>query len=87
MVEIKKFEAAWCGPCRMLKPTFVKLEESLGNSVKFSYIDIDGNEHLSEQYNVRSVPTVIIEKDGVEVQRFVGVQSELAYKNAINEVL
>ena len=87
MVEIKKFEAPWCGPCRMLKPTFVKLEESLGNSVKFSYIDIDGNEHLSEQYNVRSVPTVIIEKDGVEVQRFVGVQSELAYKNAINEVL
>ena len=87
MIEIKKFEADWCGPCRMLKPTFEKLEESFGNSVKFSYINVDENQDEASKYSVRSIPMVVIEKDGVEVQRMVGAQSELAYKNALNEVL
>ena len=87
MIEIKKFEADWCGPCRMLKPTFAKLEESFGNSVKFSYINVDENQDEASKYSVRSIPMVVIEKDGVEVQRMVGAQSELAYKNALNEVL
>jgi thioredoxin len=87
MIEIKKFEADWCGPCRMLKPTFEKLEESFGNSVKFSYINVDENQDEAAKYSVRSIPMVVIEKDGVEVQRMVGAQSELAYKNALNEVL
>jgi thioredoxin 1 len=87
MIEIKKFEADWCGPCRMLKPTFEKLQESFGNSVKFSYINVDENQDEASKYSVRSIPMVVIEKDGVEVQRMVGAQSELTYKNALNEVL
>ena len=87
MIEIKKFEADWCGPCRMLKPTFQKLEGEFGNSVKFSYINVDENQDEASKYSVRSIPMVVIEKDGVEVQRMVGAQSELAYKNALNEVL
>jgi thioredoxin 1 len=87
MIEIKKFEADWCGPCRMLKPTFEKLQESFGNSVKFSYINVDENQDEASKYSVRSIPMVVIEKDGVEVQRMVGAQSELAYKSALNEVL
>mgnify|MGYP000388355892 CR=1 FL=1 len=71
----------------MLKPTFEKLEESFGNSVKFSYINVDENQDEASKYSVRSIPMVVIEKDGVEVQRMVGAQSELAYKNALNEVL
>lgn len=87
MIEIKKFEADWCGPCRMLKPTFEKLEESFGNSIKFSYINVDENQDEAAKYSVRSMPTVIIEKNGEIVERFTGAQSELAYKNALNEVL
>jgi len=87
MVEIKKFEADWCGPCRMLKPTFEKLEESFGNSVKFSYINVDEHQEESAKYNVRSIPVVVIEKNGTEVQRLQGAQSELAYNNAINDIL
>jgi len=71
----------------MLKPTFEKLQESFGNSVKFSYINVDENQDEASKYSVRSIPMVVIEKDGVEVQRMVGAQSELAYKNALNEVL
>ena len=87
MIEIKKFEADWCGPCRMLKSTFQKLEEQFGNSVKFSYINVDENQDEASKYSVRSIPFVVIEKDGTEINRFVGAQSELAYKNALNEVL
>ena len=87
MVEIKKFEADWCGPCRMLKPTFEKLEESFGNSVKFSYINVDESQDEAAKYSIRSIPAVVIVKDGAEVNRLVGVQSEMAYSNALNELL
>ena len=87
MIEIKKFEADWCGPCRMLKPTFKKLEESFGNSVKFSYINVDEHQEEAAKYSIRSIPAVVIVKDGAEVNRLVGVQSEMAYSNALNELL
>ena len=87
MVEIKKFEADWCGPCRMLKPTFTKLEEKLGDSIKFSYINVDEQQELAQQYGVRNIPLVVIEKNGEEVDRLVGVQSELTYENSLNSLL
>jgi thioredoxin 1 len=85
MIEVKKFEAEWCGPCRMLKPTFQKLEQKFNEGVNFTYINVDEHQELATQYGVRGIPTVVFEKDGKEVQRFTGVQSEMAYTNAINE--
>jgi|TARA_B110000971_G_C19797090_1_gene402507 thioredoxin len=87
MIELKKFEADWCGPCRMLKPTFQKLEETFGNSIKFSYINVDESQDEAAKYSIRSIPAVVIVKDGKEVNRLVGVQSEMAYSNALNELL
>ena len=87
MIEIKKFEADWCGPCRMLKPTFTKLEESLGSSVKFTYINVDENQEIAQQYGVRNIPLVVVEKNGEEVERFVGVQSEQTYETALNKLV
>ena len=60
---------------------------SLLNNVNFEDIDIEVQYEVAQQYHVRSVPTVIIEKNGEEVQRFTGVQSEMAYINALNENL
>ena len=87
MIEIKKFEADWCGPCRMLKPTFTKLEEKLGSSVKFSYLNVDENQEEAQKYGVRNIPLVVVEKDGQEVERFVGVQSEQTYENSLKSLL
>jgi thioredoxin 1 len=84
MIEVKKFEASWCGPCKALKPIFENVASKY-NDVTFSYIDVDEQFEVASKYGIRSVPTVIIEKDGKEVQRFSGVQSELAYMNAIND--
>ena len=87
MIEVKKFEAPWWGPCKALKPILEKVNQKFGNSVNFSYINIDEQFEEAQKYHVRSVPTVVIEKNGVEINRFVGVQSELAYTNSINENL
>ncbi len=84
MVEVKKFSAAWCGPCRMLAPVMENIKPKFQN-VNFQDFDVDQQYEIASKYLIRSVPTVIIEKDGKEVERFVGLQSERAYVNAINE--
>ncbi len=86
MVTVKKFSAVWCGPCRVLAPVMNEIKGQFSN-VKFEEYDIDEYSEVTEQYGVRSVPTVIIEKNGVELQRFSGLSSKIAYVNAINEAI
>ena len=69
MKTIKYFSATWCGPCQTFKPVMNEIA-SEGYSVQF--IDIDQASALTESYNVRSVPTVVIEENGSEVDRFIG---------------
>ena len=69
MKTIKYFSATWCGPCQTFKPVMNEIA-SEGYSVQF--IDIDQSPNTATQYSVMSVPTVIIEENGVEVDRFVG---------------
>ncbi len=73
MKTAKYFSATWCGPCKVFKPIMEEIS-SEGHSVQF--IDIDQQEDLAQQYNVRSVPTIVIIESGLEVNRFVGVQSK-----------
>ena len=69
MKTMKYFSASWCGPCKAFKPVINSIR-SEGYYVEF--IDIDMLTDLAQKYNVRSVPTVVIEEDGEEVSRFVG---------------
>jgi thioredoxin 1 len=71
MKTMKYFSATWCGPCKVFKPVMTEIA-SEGHSVEF--IDIEQEQNKAQQYNVRSVPTVVIEENGVEVDRFVGGQ-------------
>ena len=85
MIEVKKFYAEWCGPCKMLTPLMEKIKPSYSD-VSFRDINIDEEFEVAQKYFVRSVPTVIIEKDGKEVGRYAGLQSEMTYTNALNEL-
>ena len=86
MVTVKKFSAVWCGPCRALAPVMNEIKGQFSN-VKFEDYDVDDYMEETQKYNVTSVPTIIIEKNGEIVERFTGLSSKIAYVNAINEAI
>lgn len=66
------FNATWCGPCRMLKPTLDELAAERPD-VEIVGIDVDENRDLAEEYGVFSIPCLILFKDGAEADRSVGL--------------
>ena len=73
MKTAKYFSATWCGPCQTFKPIMNEIK-SEGHYVEF--IDVDENNELASKYGIRSVPTVVVEEGGVEVDRVVGMQTK-----------
>ena len=80
MRTAKYFTATWCGPCKAFKPV---MNEVVSEGYSVQFIDIDQNQTLTSQYNVRSVPTTIIEENGIEVDRFVGALPKESVKNKL----
>ena len=69
MKTMKYFSAVWCGPCKAFKPV---MNEIAGEGYSIEFIDVDQEQNKAIKYGVRSVPTVVIEENGIEVDRFVG---------------
>jgi thioredoxin 2 len=66
--------APWCGPCRMIAPTLDQLANEMAGRVRFGKLNIDDNQATARRFNVNSIPTLLIFKQGREVDRIVGVQ-------------
>ena len=81
MKTMKYFSATWCGPCKSFKPV---MNEIAGEGYSVQFIDIDQSQDLAAKYNVRSVPTTIIEENGIEVDRIIGSVSK---QQVINKLL
>jgi thioredoxin 1 len=68
------FTAAWCGPCKMFRPTVQAVSAETG--VGINYIDVNQQKDMAQRYNVSSVPTIIVENGGNVVYRNSGVMSK-----------
>jgi thioredoxin len=65
--------AAWCGPCRMIAPVIDELASEMAGRARFAKLNIDQNPATASRFQIRSIPTLLIFKDGREVDRIVGV--------------
>ena len=66
------FWATWCGPCRMIAPVIEQLASELAGKVKVAKLNTDENQMTASRFNVRSIPTLLVLKDGKEIDRIVG---------------
>ena len=71
-VTLIDFTAKWCGPCRVMEPTLASLGKEYAGRVRIVPIDVDDEQLLAQQFNVRSMPTFVLVRDGKEVGRVVG---------------
>lgn len=86
-VVLVDFWATWCGPCRMLAPVIEQLGAQYEGKVVVGKVDTDEQPALAMQFGIMSIPTVILFKDGKEVERKVGVMPPQVYTQMLDAAL
>ena len=77
------FWASWCGPCRIMSPVVNEIAEEMKDAVKVCKINIDEEQNLAVKYNVMSIPTFVVIRDGKEIGRTIGVQDKEEIKKML----
>jgi thioredoxin 1 len=75
-VSVVDFWAEWCGPCRMIGPIIEELASDFDGKVTVGKLNVDHNPEVSMKYGIRSIPTILIFKDGQPVEKIVGVTTK-----------
>ncbi len=75
-VVLVDFWATWCAPCRMMAPVLNDVASELNGNSHVGKVDIQQYQSLANQFKVRSIPTLILFKNGTEINRFVGIKSK-----------
>ena len=86
-VSVVDFWAEWCGPCKMIGPIIEELHTDYEGKATIGKVNVDHNPEISSKYGIRSIPTILILKDGEVVDKQVGVTTKKALEDKINKQL
>ena len=84
-VRLKDFYADWCGPCKTQDPILEEIEADRNGEVEFEKIDVDEEQETANEYQVRSIPTLVVENDDGVVERFMGVTQREEIESALEQ--
>ena len=79
------FWAEWCGPCKMIGPILEEIDQEMSEKIKIIKLDVDSNSQIAMKYAIRSIPTLIIIKDGEVKSQHIGAASKAQIENFINQ--
>jgi thioredoxin 1 len=81
------FWAVWCGPCRIIAPIVEELAEEYDGKVKFSKLNVDDSPAVSTKYGIRSIPTLLVFKDGKPIDQIVGAVPKREVQKRVDAAL
>ncbi|OPX88743.1 MAG: Thioredoxin [Pelotomaculum sp. PtaB.Bin104] len=81
------FWASWCGPCKMIGPVVEELATEFDGKIKTGKLNVDDNRNVPDKYRVSSIPTLVVFKDGTEVERSVGYKTKDELRNWLNKFI
>ncbi|HEX72262.1 MAG TPA: thioredoxin [Candidatus Hydrogenedentes bacterium] len=86
-VTLVDFWAEWCGPCRMIAPVVDEIAAEYAGKAKVGKVNVDEEPDLATQFNVQSIPTLLVIKNGAEVKRFIGYTKKNELAEALDAAL
>ena len=81
------FWAEWCGPCRMVGPALEQLSDTMNGKVKIAKLNVDENQEIAMKYGIKSIPSLLLFKEGREIGRTIGAASQEAYQRFVEQFL
>ena len=81
------FWAVWCGPCRMIAPVIERIAEKFDGRIKVGKVNVDEEPEISLEYNIASIPTVMIFKNGEEVSKSIGYSDEAEIEQLVLQAI
>lgn len=86
-VSLVDFWAGWCGPCKIQGPIVDEVADELGEKANICKLDIDQNQKVAQKLGIKNIPTILIFKDGIPVEKFVGVKTKgMLTKAVLNQL-
>jgi thioredoxin 1 len=86
-VALVDFWAPWCGPCRMIAPVIEQLAQEFEGKAKICKINTEEEQELTQQYQIRSIPTILFFKDGEIVDQLIGATTKAILEEKLNKYL